>query len=154
MWSKYPSHKHYIYNTVERRITKLDEKFEYTNKHTIRRPGVLQSIQKKRARVMVFNATFNNIVVIFWLSVLLVDDTEYSEKTTDLSLTSFFTKCLSSTPRHERDSNSRTVLDYVINCGYISLKYEICLQMLFDYESCKFRVKYSGHISRAKAKNG
>jgi hypothetical protein len=32
----------------------------------------------KRERVMVFNATFNNISVISWLSVLLV------EKTTDL----------------------------------------------------------------------
>ena len=34
---------------------------------------------------MVFNATFNNISVILWPSVLLVEDTEYQEKTTDLS---------------------------------------------------------------------
>ena len=34
---------------------------------------------------MVFNATFNNISVISWRSVLLVEETEYSEKTTDLS---------------------------------------------------------------------
>ena len=33
---------------------------------------------------MVINATFNNISVISWLSVLLVEDTEYLEKTTDL----------------------------------------------------------------------
>jgi len=33
-------------------------------------------------RVMVFNATFNNISVISWRSVLLVED---PEKTTDLS---------------------------------------------------------------------
>ena len=33
-------------------------------------------------RVMVFNATFNNISVISWRSVLLVE--EYQEKTTDL----------------------------------------------------------------------
>ena len=33
-----------------------------------------------RVRVIVFNATFNNISVISWQSVLLV---EYSEKTTD-----------------------------------------------------------------------
>ena len=32
-----------------------------------------------------FNATFNNISVILWPSVLLVEDTEYQEKTTDLS---------------------------------------------------------------------
>jgi len=34
--------------------------------------------------VMVFNATFNNISVISWWSVLLVEETEYPEKTTDL----------------------------------------------------------------------
>jgi hypothetical protein len=33
---------------------------------------------------MVFNATFNNISVISWQSVLLVEETEYPEKTTDL----------------------------------------------------------------------
>jgi hypothetical protein len=34
---------------------------------------------------MVFNATFNNISVILWPSVLLVEDTEYQEKAPDLS---------------------------------------------------------------------
>ena len=34
---------------------------------------------------MVFNATFNNISVISWWSVVLVEETEYPEKTTDLS---------------------------------------------------------------------
>jgi hypothetical protein len=33
---------------------------------------------------MVFNATFNNISVISWLSALLVRKPEYPEKTTDL----------------------------------------------------------------------
>ena len=32
----------------------------------------------------VFNATFNNITVISWRSALLVEETEYMEKTTDL----------------------------------------------------------------------
>jgi len=31
-----------------------------------------------------FNATFNNKSVISWRSVLLVEETEYPEKTTDL----------------------------------------------------------------------
>jgi hypothetical protein len=31
----------------------------------------------------VFNATFNNISVILWWSVLLVEETEYLKKTTD-----------------------------------------------------------------------
>jgi len=34
--------------------------------------------------VMVFNATFNNISVISWWSVLLVEETKYPEITTDL----------------------------------------------------------------------
>ena len=34
---------------------------------------------------MVFNATFNNISVISWRSVLLVEETDNTEKTTDLS---------------------------------------------------------------------
>ena len=33
---------------------------------------------------MVLNATFNNISVISWRSVLLVEETHYPEKTTDL----------------------------------------------------------------------
>ena len=33
---------------------------------------------------MVFNATFNNISVISWRSVLLVEETGVAEKTTDL----------------------------------------------------------------------
>jgi len=35
---------------------------------------------------MVFNATFINISVISWRSVLLVEETEYPEKTTNLPL--------------------------------------------------------------------
>ena len=34
---------------------------------------------------MVFNGTFNNISVISWRLILLVEDTEYPEKTADLS---------------------------------------------------------------------
>jgi hypothetical protein len=35
-------------------------------------------------RVMVFNSTFNNISLISWQSVVLMEETEYLEKTTDL----------------------------------------------------------------------
>jgi hypothetical protein len=35
-------------------------------------------------RVMVFNAAVNNISVISWRSVLLVEETEYQKKTTDM----------------------------------------------------------------------
>ena len=40
----------------------------------------------RRLGVIVFNATFNNISVILWWSVLLVEETgEYLDKTTNLS---------------------------------------------------------------------
>ena len=38
-----------------------------------------------RVMVMVFNATVNNISVVSWQSVLLVEETGIPEKTTDLS---------------------------------------------------------------------
>ena len=40
---------------------------------------------KLGVRVMVFNATYNNISAMPWRSVLLVEESKYSEKTTDLS---------------------------------------------------------------------
>jgi hypothetical protein len=39
------------------------------------------SIYRVRARVMVFNATFNNISVIPWWLVLLVEETGVPRKT-------------------------------------------------------------------------
>jgi hypothetical protein len=51
--------------------------------------------------VMVFNATFNNTYVISCRPVLLVEKTSFPEKITDLPHND-----VSSTPRHERDSNS------------------------------------------------
>ena len=47
------------------------------------------SLEKENERfgwlVLWFYTTFNNISVLSWLSVLLVEETEYTEKTTDLS---------------------------------------------------------------------
>jgi len=143
MWNKYPSHKHYIYNTVERRITKLDEKFEYTNKYTIRLPCVLNFIQTNRVRSIVFNATFNNIAVISWLSVFLVEETRVPREN-HRPVTSRWQALSHNIYRvHLAMSGIRTpelCRSYVINCGYISLKYYIFLKMLFDDESCKLRV--------------
>jgi len=58
---------------------------------------------KKEVRVVMFNATFNNISVISWRSVLLV------EKTTDLPQVTYKLShnVVSSAPCHERDSNSQ-----------------------------------------------
>jgi hypothetical protein len=58
---------------------------------------------------MVFNVTFNNISVILWLSVLLVEETgvpgqNYRPAASQWQPLSH--KVVSSTPRHEWDSNS------------------------------------------------
>jgi len=63
-----------------------------------------------RISVMVFNATFNNISVISWWSVLLVEETgvpreNHRPVTSDWQTWSH--NVISSTPRHERDSNSQ-----------------------------------------------
>ena len=48
---------------------------------------------------MVFNATFNNMSDISWRSVLLPEENEVPEKTTDKLLTTFITDVVSSSPR-------------------------------------------------------
>ena len=62
-------------------------------------------------RFMVFNDTFNNISVISWWSVLLVEETGVPGETTDLSQVTgelyISYNVVSSTPRHEQESNSQ-----------------------------------------------
>ena len=58
--------------------------------------------------LMVFNDTFNNISVISWQSVLLVEETGGRQRkplTCRKSLTNFITQCC--TPLPDRDSNSQ-----------------------------------------------
>ena len=59
---------------------------------------------------MVFKATFNNISAISWRSDLLVEVTGEPEKTIDLPQVTdkfYYINVVSSTPRHERGSNSQ-----------------------------------------------
>ena len=60
---------------------------------------------------MVFDATFNNISAISWRSVLLVEETAVPEKKSHRHVTSHWKtlshNVVSSTPRHERGSNSQ-----------------------------------------------
>ena len=53
----------------------------------------IAQVTKKKIWLMVIHATFKDISVISWLSVLLVWKPEYQEKTTDRrkSLTNFIT---------------------------------------------------------------
>ena len=62
-----------------------------------------------RVRVMVFNATFNNISVISWRSVLLVEETgvpRENHRPVGSHWQTLLYNVVSSKPRHERDSNS------------------------------------------------
>jgi len=57
---------------------------------------------------MVFNATFNNISVILWRSDLLVEETGVpgeNHQSAASQLQTLSHNVVSSTPRHERDSN-------------------------------------------------
>ena len=68
------------------------------------------SMPVNRVRVIVFNATFNNILVISWRSVLLVEETGLTLRkplTFCKLLTTLSHNVVSSKPRHERDSNSQ-----------------------------------------------
>ena len=62
---------------------------------------------------MVFNTTLNNISVILWWSVLLMEETgvpgENHRPVSRKSVTNFIIidNVVSSTPHHERDSNSQ-----------------------------------------------
>ena len=55
-------------------------------------------------RVRVFNAIFNNISVILWRSVLLMEETTDLSQVNDKLLSH---NVVSSTPRHDRDLNVR-----------------------------------------------
>ena len=57
-----------------------------------------------RVRAMVFNATFNNISVISWRSVLLVKENRLRTENRKI-LTNLHKMLFSSTPCHVRDSN-------------------------------------------------
>ena len=71
---------------------------------------VLAGDRRKKQWVIVFNAILNNMSVILWWSVLLVEKPEYLEKTTDLSQVTdkiLSHNVISSTQRNEGDSNSQ-----------------------------------------------
>jgi hypothetical protein len=61
-------------------------------------------------RLMVFNATFNNISIILWRSVLLMEETGVpgeNHQPVASHCQTLSHNAESSTPRHERGSNSQ-----------------------------------------------
>ena len=66
-----------------------------------------------------FNVTFNNISVISWRSVLLVEETRVPRENHNLPQSHRQTlshNVVSSAPRHEWDSNSQTLLVIGTDC--------------------------------------
>ena len=56
---------------------------------------------------VVFNATFDNISVISWQSVLLVEEIRVPRENHRTACCKSLTNCITSTSRYERDSNSQ-----------------------------------------------
>ena len=56
---------------------------------------------------MVFNTTLNNMSVISWWSVLLVEETREYHRPVSSHRQTLSHNVVSSTPCHERDSNSQ-----------------------------------------------
>ena len=72
-------------------------------------------------RLMVFNATFNNISAISWRSVFLVEETGVPGENHRPAASHRQTSphnVVSSTPRHERDSNSQLQCKIFENSSY------------------------------------
>ena len=63
---------------------------------------------------MVFNATFHNISVKSWRSVLLVEETGENHRSVASHLRTWSHNVVSSTPRHELDSNSLPLWWYAL----------------------------------------
>ena len=58
-------------------------------------------------RLMLFNATFNNMLVISWRSVLLVEETRENHRPVASHRQTLSHNFVSSTPRHEQSLNSQ-----------------------------------------------
>jgi hypothetical protein len=73
---------------------------------------------------MVFNATFNNISVISWWSVLLVEETGDNHRPVASHWQTLSHNVVSSTPRHEDEFND---YDFFYIKGYRDPQTGLCL---------------------------
>jgi hypothetical protein len=95
---------------------------------------------------MVFNATFNNISVISWRLVLLLDETSVLGQSLR-PVANHWQTCsynvVSSTARHERDSNSQLLWWWALITNPTTIRSRPCLfwrpklvPMRFDLDRC------------------
>jgi hypothetical protein len=71
-------------------------------------------------RFMVFNATFHNISAISWQTVLMVKETQVPrENHRPVTRQQISHNVVSSTPRHERSSNSQFYWWYALNAQVV-----------------------------------
>ena len=80
------------------------------NKNRKKNGNKNETEEKIGVRVIAFNAPFNNISVISWQSVLLVEETGVpgeNHRPVARQCQTLSYKVASSAPRHERDSNSQ-----------------------------------------------
>ena len=116
-------------------------------------------VEHQRIRAMVFNATFSNISVISWQSVLLTEEIGLP-KETHRSAASYFQALshdvVSSAPRHEWDSNSQRCFSFYfdvavgpIGGGNPSSGRKTTLKSLTNYHQMLYQV----HLSMSRNQN-
>ena len=76
--------------------------------------------QELRVTVMMFNATFNNISVISWRSVLLVEETGENHRPAASHGQTLSHNVVSSTPHHEQNSNRNMHFQLTWPLGHVS----------------------------------
>ena len=79
------------------------EELSFNDDYSFR--NCIRERERERENFLVFNATFNNISTISWPSVLLVEETGENHRPIARQWQSLLHNVVSSTPRHERDSN-------------------------------------------------
>ena len=101
-WSLYVNSTIYVGNIKMEKLYRYNREVSTLNRQCL-------DIILMRVRVMVLNATFNNVSVYHGSQIYWWRKLEYTEKppTCHKSLTNFITSVVSSTPHHEMDSNSQ-----------------------------------------------
>ena len=107
--------RHYIDESIK--VLELEESLTEANSSV---DDLIQTLKVKLVWFMVFNATFNNISVISWWSVLFVEETGENHRPVTSYWQTLSYNVVSSTPRHERGFELTNLV--VIGTDYINGK--------------------------------